>query len=825
LTFESSVMAASEPHEPLRGVRVIDLATDRAELTGRILADLGAEVIKVEPPDGAPARRLPPFVEGGENDPDGSLYWAAVALGKRSAVLDLNVSGDRERLLALIDGADVLVESFDPETLDALGFGYDTLRQRNPALIYVSVTPFGQTGPHAHTPATDLTLEAAGGLLGLQGDADRPPVPVGYPQASFHAGAQAAADTVIALNERARSGLGQHLDVSMQAAMVWTLMNATGFPPNTGGDPPRTGERRTEPPIEPVPGVRLQNVWPCADGYVQCQLGLGSLGGRTFQRLMRRLEDAGELDPDLHGLEWAQFGVAVEEGRLCAEQVQRAMAAAAAAFTRRTKRELLDWAVADDLLLAPISTMADILTDPQLAAREYWETVGGRRHPGAFAKLSRTPIRLGSPAPALGEDQALLDCPRPRAASQPAARAREAAFAGLKVADFAWVGVGPITSKAFADHGATVVHVESTARPDVLRNGPPFKDGVAGIDRSQFMANFNSSKLGLALDLGTERGRALARRLIDWADVVVESFTPGTMARWGLDYASLRDERPDLIMLSTCLRGQTGPERAVAGFGSQGAAFAGLHGITGWPDRPPCGPWGAYTDFIAPRYAVSALASAIYERRRSGLGQYIDLSQVEAAAHFVEPLLLDAAVNGRVAGPAGHDSARACPHGVYPTDGVERYIAIAVETAAQWHALRSIAPLGGFADPALDTLDARRRCRDQIDAALRAWTRGQEPWNLARRLQEAGVPAFVVQRPSDLYHDPQLAHRGFFVTLEHSVMGPTPYDGPVTHFSETPALLRRAAPCLGEHTTEVLTGLLGLTPAEVAEHAAAGALS
>jgi len=297
------------------------------------------------------------------------------------------------------------------------------------------------------------------------------------------------------------------------------------------------------------------------------------------------------------------------------------------------------------------------------------------------------------------------------------------------------------------------------------------------------------------------------------------------MARWGLDYATVGRDRPDLVMLSTCLRGQTGPERGYGGFGGQGAAIAGLHGITGWPDRPPAGPWGAYTDFIAPRYAVAALASALYYRQRTGEGQYIDLSQVEAAIHFIEPLLLDYMVNGRVAGPAGHDSDRACPHGVYSAAGVERYVALAVETAEQWRALRRMAPLEAFAAPHYDELGARLACREAIDAALRAWTCGQEPWELAGRLEAAGVPASVVQRPSDLYKDPQLAHRGFFVTLKHAVMGPTPYDGPVTSFSETPAVLRRPGPCLGEHTEYVLRELLGLTAEDVAEYAAAGALS
>ena len=257
-------------------MRVIDLATTRAELAGRQLADLGAEVIKVEPPEGAEARRMPPFEDGREDDPDGSLYWATVGLGKRSVVLDLELESDRERLRALAASADIFIESFDPGTLDAIGLGQQALREANPRLVYVSVTPYGQTGPDAHSPSSDLTLQAAGGLISLQGDGDRPPVPVGYPQAAFHAGLQAAADAVIALNERDRSGRGQFLDVSMQAAIIWTLMQATGFPSQEDRDPPNRGDDRAEPLPETIPGVEPTVIHECADGYIVAGLGVAT---------------------------------------------------------------------------------------------------------------------------------------------------------------------------------------------------------------------------------------------------------------------------------------------------------------------------------------------------------------------------------------------------------------------------------------------------------------------------------------------------------------------------------------------------------------------
>lgn len=805
----------TEHQPPLAGIRVLDLATERAELAGRMLADLGAEVLKIEPPGGAAARFLPPFAD----DTGDSLYWAAVGLGKRSAVLDITSAEGRAQLERLAASADILVESFDPGVMGSLGLGYDRLRELNPRLIYVSVSPYGQDGPHAARPATDLTLEAAGGLLGLQGDGDRPPVPVGYPQAAFHAGAQAAVDAVVALNERDRSGLGQHLDVSTQAAVVWTLMNATGYPPNTGGDPPKSGEGRTDPPMEIAPGVAFPNIWRCKDGYVQASITLGGLGARTIGNLILRIEADGELSPE-HADGWTAWAYAIEPGAVDAEILAGAREEIRGYFERHTKDELMRVAVEEKLLSAPVRTVEDLLRDGHLKQRDYWQTVGGRVHPGVAPLLTRTPLRLGNAAPRLGEHQADLETTVPAAPAGPVQLPRRRAFEGLKVADFAWVGVGPLIAKALADHGATVVHVESSTRPDVLRLGPPFKDGEPGIDRSQFFANFNSSKRGLALNLALPEGREIAHRLIDWADVVVESFVPGVVDAMGFSYRHLAEKHPGLVMLSTCLCGQTGPDATLRGFGTQGSVLAGIHGLTGWPDRPPAGTWGAYTDFIAPRYGVAALAAAIFESKRSGLGQHIDLAQVEAAIHFIEPVVLDYTVNGRTHGPAGHTSDRACPHGVYATAGTERYIAIAAETDAHWRALCDAASLAAIAPPA-SSLAERLRHRDELDAALTTWCRDQDPWRLVEKLVAAGVPAAVVQRPSDLYADPQLAHRGFFVTCEHGVMGPTPYDGPVTRFSETPAQLQ-AAPVLGQHTEEVLRDLLQLSDDEMATYAASG---
>ncbi len=810
--------AATNPPGPLHGVRVLDLTGPLAEPTGRVLADLGAEVVKIEPPEGCGSRHLPPFVAGREGDPEASLFWRAWGLGKHSVVLDLGDPADRDRFLALVDGADVLVESAAPGELEALGLGPEALAARNPTLLHASVTPFGRTGPEAGSPATDLTLSAAGGFLNCQGDRDRPPVPIGVPEASCSGAVQAAADIVMALCERQRSGLGQHIDTSLQAAVLGTLLFITGFA-SFDQDAPGMGDDRAMAPSS-VFGLQIPVFAQAADGFIGMTLVLGAPGARSLGRMMAWAAAEGGLDDDLAAHDWSQLFPLIGGGVLTPEDGQRGLDQLVAFFGTRTKREIHEHAVAGRWLVAPAWDAADLLADPQLAARGYWVDVEGTTHPGPFAKLSGTPIRYRRPAPALGQDQHLVaTADRPTSvAGVPASPRRGGVFEGLRIADFSWVGAGPLVSRELANLGAVVLRVESESYIDPLRIIPPWKGGVPDHRTGHSMANFNQSKLGLALDLKIPAAHEVAMRMVDWADVVIESFVPGTAARFGLDAETLRARRPDLITLSSCMRGQTGPEAGYTGFGLQGAALAGFVAVTGWADRLPAGPFAAYSDFIAPRYSQAALAAALHHRHRTGEGQHIDLSQIEAAMHFLEPVILDAVVNGRVAGLRGTDSDRACPNGVYRTAGTERFLAVSVETAAQWQALQSVLP-------ALAALERRVERRAELEQALAEACADQDAFVLGERLRRAGVPAYPVLRATDLTADAQLAHRGFFVELDHPAIGRARFDGPVSRFSATPHRPTHAGPTIGQYTEHVLRDHLGYTDDEISELAATGALT
>ncbi len=825
--------AASLQHGPLgalAGIRVLDLATPMAELAGRVLADLGADVLKLEPAGGAAARRLPPFAR----DNTTSLYWAAVARGKRTTTLDITDARNQAQLHALLAEADILIESFSNLEARAAGLTAASVAARHPHLVQVSVTAFGRTGPKADAPATNLTLEAAGGLLGLQGDGDRPPVPIGFPQAYFHAGVQAAADALIALYARRAHGLGQHLDVSAQQAMVWTLMNATGYLPLTGADAPGTGALRTTP-AEAGPGVRLPRSLPCVDGHVLVGLTVPGISEKTMARLLhhalehrRYVHPHAPDDTALAQVDFTRWLAPLREGRIPAAVANLALQRIAEWAATMSKRELQALAVEEGILIANIQRPGELLSDPQLGARNFWLQIDGRNHPGAFAKLSATPIDVTRPAPTPSTlPTAFLNRAFRRAmpASSAVTRTASAAFTGLKVADFAWVGVGPIISKALADHGATVVHVESAKRPDVLRNLPPFLHNERGLDRSHFMANFNTNKLGMALDMSGDQGRSVARELADWADVIVESFTPGTMARMGLDYPTLSAHRSDLVMVSTCMRGQTGPENRYSGFGGQGAALAGIVAITGWPDRAPAGPWGAYTDFIAPRFGIAALAAALHHRADTGQGQYIDLSQIEAGIQFIEPLILNCAEHSRDAPAPGHYSMFESPHGVFACAGTERYLALSIATTAQWRALAGVLGDSALQGEHYDSEALRRIEAGRIDRAIRQWCADKDAFAAAAHLRQCGVPAEAVLRPADLYLDAQLNHRGHFVALPHPVLGNCVFDGLATHFSNAVCGPARAAPTLGQHTDEVLQSILGYGEQQIDALRAAGVLS
>ena len=796
----------------LDGVRVLDLASTRCALAARLLADLGADVLRIESPQRKNGKVLPPLSSDGS-----SLFETAYGLGKKSLALDLKQGSDRRQFLQLAACSDVVIESFEPGYANSQGVGYPHLSKENPSLIYAAITPFGQQGPKSHWPATDLTIEAAGGRLSIQGDQDRPPLPVGFPQAYLHASAQIAADIVVALNERANSGLGQFLDNSAQETMWWTLMNAQGSPVCGGENPPGAGEDRGTHGR----GLGTQIV-AAKDGLVTIAPGASS--GRTKSMYTYAFDEAkqqGELPKGLEGFDWDDWVTHYRAGELTREHLQSVGELLKKFIRQRTKLELVDWALNGDLRLGPLNTTRDLLDFPQFVERQLFKNIDGVQHPANWVRLSRTPLRHKPQGTvSLGEVQ----WNRKDKNGKPRAKRSGNAFEGIKVADFSWVAAGPTVAKCLADHGATVVKIESQTRPDLSRTLPPFVDGQPGLNRSYWSYLYGTSKLSLQCNLSTDAGLSLARRMCDWADVVIESFSPGTMKRFGLDYESISQGRPELIMFSTSMLGQTGPLSRYAGFGQQAAGFCGLHYITGWPDREPCGVASPYTDVVSPKFGITSLASAILERRQSGLGQHIDLAQAECSMLFLAPLVLDAAVNGNTAQAQGYDSVYACPQGVYRCRGIERYIAISVESTQQWNALSHLIPGFEFTHAKYESFESRWNERSQINMSIGSWTEDLDPFELEAKLVDQGIPASVVMRPLDVYHDPQIDARKLKQTLHHTECGDVVHFGFPTRFSAKEQMVLAAPPCIGEHNHYVMKKLLELSDAEIREFHEAGAI-
>ena len=803
--------------------RVLDLTDSRADLAGCVLAGLGADVIKVEHPNGDDRRMNSP-----------NLRFEVLNRGKKSVAIDLDASDGRRSFMELAASADFVIENAGPRVLDARGLGFEVLRSVRPDIVHVAISPYGQTGPYALHLATDLTLSAMGGSMALMGDSDRRPVRITIPQTWHHAAVESVAGALIAHHRRLITGEAQYVDVSVQAAVFWTGLQAMIAHPIQGRNMERNGTV-----LQLTRSIPL--VYPCADGEV-CLI----LTGQTLLTVLGWMAEAGAVtEAWIQSEDWPTYetrvltsgAIVIPEDELRSEVTRYLLT--------QTKRDLFQRGLRSSATIAPVNTAADVMDFEQLQSREYWTPLASPtgdtyRAPGAFVKASATPIGWTLPAPALGQhtDELLRPVATASSVTKVPSAARSAVvlavqkdpadlpLAGIKVADFSWIGVGPITAKVLADHGATVIHIETDKPIDRLRMAGPFKDNIPGVNRCQFFGSFNTSKLSLGLNLKTPIGHDIALKLLAWCDVAIDSFTAGTMSKNGLGYDEAKQLNPNIIMVETCLLGQTGPGAKMSGYGYHAAAISGFYEVTGWDDRSPGGPFNAYTDTVAPRFLAATILAALDHRRRTGEGQYLDQAQMESALHFIGPELLEAQRTGVSPRRAGNHSPTAFPHDAYPCIGTDQWCAIAIETDAQWESLRTA--LGHpqwVSDPRFQHLDGRLEHAELIDRELAEFTQQYEARALMELLQAAGVPAGMVQRSSDHQVDPQLVHRSFFRSMEHPEMGVVPYEGHQYRIAGYDNGPRFPAPCLGEHTFELLTNVLGFTDDEIAEAYATGAVS
>lgn len=400
---------------------------------------------------------------------------------------------------------------------------------------------------------------------------------------------------------------------------------------------------------------------------------------------------------------------------------------------------------------------------------------------------------------------------------------RKKPLEGMNVLELDRVIVGPLVGRILADWGATVIHVESNRRPDIARVIVPYKDNISGVNRAAYFAKYNADKYGMTLDLLKPKGMELMKRLIKWSDVFIESNAPGVVAKFGLDYQGVAKIKPDIIMLSTCQMGQEGPFAQFKAYGVQSAAMAGFNELAGYPDGDPVGPFGSYTDMVAPQWLIITVLAALDYRRRTGKGQYLDHSQLEAGVHFLPTAILDYSANKRIMRRQGNREKYAAPHGCYRCRGDDRWCVITVYTDEEWHGFCEVTGNPQWIkDPRFATLLDRKKNEDELEELVNEWTVNYDPWEVMDRMQKAGVPAGVVETGEDLHQDPQLKARGHFTVLNHSEMGPVPFDNAPFKLSSTPCEVRKAAPCLGEDNAFICTEILDLSDDEFVELLAEG---
>ena len=389
---------------------------------------------------------------------------------------------------------------------------------------------------------------------------------------------------------------------------------------------------------------------------------------------------------------------------------------------------------------------------------------------------------------------------------------------GVRVIDFTWAFVGPQTTKSLADCGAEVIRVESATRPGFWRTTGPYKDNEPGLDRGIPFAHFNTNKLSVTLNLAIPRGIEVVKKLIATADIVVDNFAGGTMERMGLGYGVLKEIKPDIIMLSACMHGQTGPYAEHPGFGNQLTALCGFSHISGWPDREPVD-LGAYTDLVAPQFNFYAVIAALDYRRRTGKGQYLDMSEYESGLQFLAPLLLDYTTNQRVADRMGNFCPYAAPHNVYPCKGVEEWCAIAVFNDQEWEDFCSV--IGNpewTADSKFKTLLDRKDNEEELDRHVAEWTLNYTPDEVMDMMQKAGIAAGARRTAAfDMgLNDENIRERGYYYELDHPVIGKYNARRPSFLLSKVDFEMR-PAPLIGEHNEYVFKDILNMSDDEIEE--------
>ena len=793
----------------LEGVKVVELGNMvSAAYATKLMADLGADVVKVEEPTGDTARQRGPF-PGGTPDPEKSGLFLYLNTNKRGVTLDLRQ--DTEKLLHLVSQADILIHNYPPAQMAALGIDYQQFRAVSPRLVMCSITPFGLTGPYKDYKAYELNTTNAGGWAWLSpGASDHPELPPLKPsgqQADFQTALCAATVSLAAYYKALVLGVGEHIDLSAQSYTASFLEQNFIYYTYAERVASRLGRRQLYP-------------W----GMYQCQDGLIFILAVEEDQWQRLVELMGNP-------EWATWDIFKDQ--INRSKNYDALKIYLEEWTQNWKVEDLWHATqAQRICVAPVLTMTQMAQQEQLHARNFFVEVthpraGKLTHPGRPYQLREPWWQIRRPAPLLGEhndetigpSSTLRGIPPQTVALSSDVSPPRLPLEGVRVADFTWVWAGPYCTMHLTHLGAEVIKIESQARVDVTRRLPMYPKGMkGGVNRSGVFNQWAFGKKSLLLNFTKPEAIAIAKDLIKKSDIVVDNFATGVMEELGLGYDELKKIKPDIIVASISGYGHSGPLKDYMGYGPAMAPLSGMSSLTGYAGGSPQEIGLSLGDPNAGIHAAVAICAALAARKRTGKGQYIDVSLWDAMTALVPEGWMEYVMNGREPARVGNRDPWMAPHDCFRCAGEDEWVSIACGSDEEWHALcRTIGQPQLATDVRFRTARDRKANEDALDQILTEWTLSRDKWDVTHTLQAAGVAAFPSMNSKDLADDPHLNARGFFAKLPHAEIGVITHTGIPWLLTNAPNGVRSHAPLLGEHTDEVMRNVFGYSEELIAK--------
>jgi len=781
---------------PLQGIRVIDLTVENGELAPRLLADLGAEVIKVEPPEGSAARALAPIRKGV------SLSWAVNNAGKRSVVLDLTTQADRDRLDTLAAHSDVIV---CPSGTVAPGLSVQDLAAEHRHLVVAALTPYGLTGPWSEWQATDQVLSATGGMTFKAGTLNREPIPAPGQFSNDVAASSATWAILCALWQRGTTNAGQLLDISINECLAqtadWSLPNFTARVA-AGSDFPEL--RMGSGPVYPI--------FKCRDGYVR----LIVLSPAQWREMRAWLGEPEYLQDEEYDSFPGRFAIAEAILNPLYEEL----------FAELSIEEVSAYAQDRGIVCTPVYDAPRALKNEHFDSRGTFQTMEiapgvVAQMPSGYFEIDGTRVGPVSAPPSLGEhtEQVFASLGEPRTGV--ATPAPSHPLVGLRVMDFGQGAVGVEAGKLFAEYGAEVIKIESRSHYDFIRV-------VTGTEMGPSFASSSRSKKAMGVNAKFPEGRQVLLDLVKHSDVVIENTTTGAMAALGLGYEDLAAANPRIAMVASQLMGSRGVWAHWRGYGPSTQAPGGLSYLWSYEgSTDPAGTASIFPDHFVGRLSACAALAVLIGRERGTLdGGFIELAQCEAVVGTIADLLAAESVEPGSVNPMGIHSERGTPGANYrcapdPTSGTgaEEWVAITCRSDAEWQSLAALIGQGELGtDPKFATLESRRANVAELDELISAWTIEQGRLDVAERCQAVGIPAGPMVTSLDMMNHPHFVERGFPVHIEQpGVLGPVIFEGPAFHATGMSSPIETPAPWLGEHTVSIATEVLGMSPTLVDE--------